>query len=341
MKLLIFTQEMDKNDAILGFFCGWVTRLSKEYESIHVICLEEGEHSLPENVTVYSLGKEEGVGKMGYVLHACQHLYSVRGEYDRVFVHMNQEYILLFGWYWKMKMIPVYMWRNHPYGNLLTHIAIGLSKKVFCTSTQSFTARFKKTVIMPVGVDTSVYKPNPAIGRKKNSICMIGRIAPIKNIDLALIAVKILIDSGFQTSLTIVGSCLERDREYYNSLKTFVSDNKLASYIIFIDEVAPSKIPDIYNEHRICLNLTQSGSFDKTIVESAACGLIPIVSNDSLRGLLPDSCITTSDPKKIANSIQEVLSTPTLLETQKELEKFSKEQSLGELMRKLVVEMNS
>jgi glycosyltransferase involved in cell wall biosynthesis len=340
MRLLIFTQKVDSEDPILGFFCGWITALSKEIDTIHIICLEEGEHDLPNNVTVYSLGKEQGANKMEYIIHFWEHLYVVSGLYDKVFIHMNQEYLLLGGLYWKLRQIPVYFWRNHPYGNFLTKIAVFLSTKVFCTSKESYTARFNNTIIMPAGINTKMFRPIQEIQRKKNSVCMVGRISPIKRIDLSLKAIKLLIDSGTQISLSIIGSPLKDDLLYFDSLKKYVVDNKLSSYIQFSDAVPQSQLPEIYSSYEICLNLTESGSFDKTIVESASCGAIPLVSNESLRGILPDSCLTQADAKSIADSIKNVLNAPVRLETNQELEKFAKSQSLDELVRRLIEEIN-
>jgi glycosyltransferase involved in cell wall biosynthesis len=339
-KLLIFTQKVDSQDSVLGFFCGWITAMAKNFESVHVICLEEGKHNLPKNVTVYSLGKEQGANKFEYFVHFWEHLYVIRGKYDRVFVHMNQEYVILGGLCWKLSGIPVYMWRNHPHGDFMTRIAVSLCSKVFCTSRESFTARFKKTTIMPVGIDTNVFKPVPDVVRKKNSICMVGRIAPIKGIEFSLEAVKLLIDSGTQISLSIIGSPLTKDEEYYLALKKYVTDNNLSSYVQFTDAVSPDKLPEIYSNHEICLNLTPAGSFDKTIVESASCGAIPLVSNNSLKGMLPNPCVTERNPETIAHSIQNVLNTSVRLETKQELLKFAKSQSLSELIDKLVEILN-
>ena len=119
-----------------------IEEFAKKAEEVIVICLYKGEVNLPKNVTVYSLGKEKGVSHFGYVINLYHYLFLIRGSYDRVFIHMNQEYILLAGLYWKIKKIPVYMWRNHPVGNILTHLAVWLSTKTFCTSTSSFVARF-------------------------------------------------------------------------------------------------------------------------------------------------------------------------------------------------------
>ncbi|MCR4280769.1 MAG: hypothetical protein NUV88_00330, partial [Candidatus Kaiserbacteria bacterium] len=59
MKLLITTQAIDLDDPIMGFFCRWVEEFSKHCASVHVICLKEGRRSLPANVQVHSLGKEQ------------------------------------------------------------------------------------------------------------------------------------------------------------------------------------------------------------------------------------------------------------------------------------------
>jgi len=340
MRLLVITQKIDKNDTVLGFFHGWVIELSKKVESIEVICLEKGVYELPGNVTVYSLGKEDGASKIKYVYNFYKYLNLISGSYDKVFVHMNQEYILLAGLYWKIKNIPVYLWRNHPVGGVFTKISIWFSNKVFCTSSQSFTAKYKKAVVMPAGIDTNVFKVLSGAVRKKYSICMVGRIAPIKHNDLAIYAIKDLVASGAQVTLTIVGSFLERDKNYVEFVKKYVEENSLSPRVYFLDGVEPSKISEIYSSHEICLNLTDSGSFDKTIVEAAACGAIPLVSNVSLKGLIPEECITEPDSNRIAQSINDLLQPHKRIEIQKELEGFVKTQSLEALLSKLINEIS-
>ncbi|KND49445.1 MAG: hypothetical protein AB198_00655 [Parcubacteria bacterium C7867-003] len=232
------------------------------------------------------------------------------------------------------------MWRNHAAGNLLTSIAVALCTKVFCTSSHSYTARFKKTVIMPAGIDTDAYKPVPGTVRKKYSVGMIGRVAPVKHVDLALEAMKEIVSSGGQVSLSIVGSYLDRDKDYYNSVRRFVEENNLSSHVTFQEGVPPSKLPEIYSSLEICLNLTDSGSFDKTIVESASCGAIPVVSNSSLKGIMPDACIAEPNAKSVAESIQKMLLPHERIAVQKDLEKFVESQSLSNMLNKVFLEIN-
>ena len=340
MKLLIFTQKVDKNDSTLGFFHTWIKEFAKKAESITVICLEKGEFDLSNNVTIYSLGKERGVSRLVYLKNLYHYLFLIRGSYDKVFVHMNQEYVLLAGLYWKIKNIPVYLWRNHPNGSFLTRIAVALSTKVFCTSKFSFVARYKKTVLMPVGNDLALFRPVAGIVRKKHSVCMLGRISPIKHIELALEAINQLVLSGAQITLTIIGSPGYKDRSYYNSLKKYITDHNLSSYIFLSEEVPFNKHPEIFSGYEINLNLTESGSFDKTILGGTSCGAIPLVSNLSLKDLLPKICITEPKPEAIADSLVKLLDPHVQVEIQKDLENFVKSQSLEALMEKLFVEIS-
>ncbi len=346
MKLLIFTQKVDPTDPVLGFFCNWLVSFAAQTESITVVCLEQSVdggdiQNLPKNVTVYSLGKSKDtkLSKLEYAVNFYSYLRTISGTYDRVFVHMNQEYVLLGGLYWKLKHIPVYFWRNHPRGSLLTRMAVGLSTKVFYTSPSSFTAQCAHSEIMPAGIDTAVFVAVPGVTRKKFSVCVVGRIAPIKHVDLALRATKWYIARGGQVSLTILGDFLAKDAGYYDSLKKFVEDNDLLLYVTFLPAVSPEKLPEIYSSHEVCLNLTESGSFDKTIVEAAACGAMPLVSNQSLTDILPPACLTTADPEQIADALKNIFDPHTQVELAPALAAFVDSQSLTKLTEKLFVEM--
>ena len=341
MKLLVFTQKIDKDDATLGFFHSWITHLASKIESIEVICLEKGNFSLPKNVTVYSLGKEDGVSSLKYIKNLYKYLFLIKNSYDRVFVHMNQEYVLLAGLYWKLKDIPVYMWRNHPKGSFLTSIAVMFSTKVFCTSKASFTARFSKTMIMPVGIDTNIFSHTEGAVRKKYSICMVGRISPIKYIELALEAVRNIVASGGQVSLSIIGNPTDRDTEYFSNLENYVLENNISTCVSFIKAVPQSQLPEIYNSHEICLNLTESGSFDKTIVEATACGAIPLVSNLSLQGILPDVCLVSNKVESIISGISKIFDPGVRVDIRKDLEKFVELNSLDNLVSDLIKEFSN
>ncbi|MHB9019331.1 MAG: glycosyltransferase, partial [Minisyncoccota bacterium] len=227
MKLLILTQKIDINDPILGFFHRWVEEFSKNCEKVTVICLEKGEYSLPENVKVLSLGKEslkikncklEIIKKFIYAINFYRYIWKERKNYDAVFVHMNQEYILL-GWkLWKLLGKKIMLWRNHPYGSLLTNFAVLVSDRVFCTSKYAYTAKFKKTEIMPVGIDTYLFKRRSEIKKIPNSVLFLGRISPIKNPDVLIESLNLLNKDRVDFNAFIVGDPLPKDKKYYDGL---------------------------------------------------------------------------------------------------------------------------
>jgi glycosyltransferase involved in cell wall biosynthesis len=307
MKLLIVTQKVDSDDPILGFFHNWILELSNKFEKISVICLEMGKYDLPENVKVFSLGKESKRSRIRYINNFFNLILGLHRDYDLVFVHMNQEYILLGGFIWKILGKKIYFWRNHQYGNFLTRIAVWLSNKVFCTSKFAFVTKYKKAEIMPVGIDTNLFKlgaESLGLETKKNKILFLGRMSSIKKPDLLVEALNILNRNGANFVCDFYGDSLIKEQNYYNSLKNKSKELGLEGKINFYKAVANYETPKIYGEHNIFVNLTPSGSFDKTILEASACGCVLVVTNKSLKGEIDERMIAENDnPKNIAEKI--------------------------------------
>jgi glycosyltransferase involved in cell wall biosynthesis len=307
MKLLIMTQKVDRDDPILGFFHGWIIELSKKFEKVSVICLEKGKFELPPNVTVYSLGKESGRSKIKYIKNFFNLILGLHKEYDSVFVHMNQEYVLLGGVFWKIMRKKVFMWRNHSKGNIFTKTSVWLLDKVFCTSKFAFVAKYKKTSIMPVGINTEMFKSeirNPKSETYKNKILFLSRISPIKRPNLLIEALGILKEKKHDFVCDFYGDALPKDSEYFYSLKKQVVKLNLENQVKFFGAVPNYETPKVYQNHEIFINLTPSGSFDKTILEAAACGCILVIANKSLSGEIDDDMIVEKEtPADIAEKI--------------------------------------
>ena len=313
MRLLILTQKIDANDPILGFFHRWVEEFSKHFERITVICLQKGEYNLPINVKVLSLGKENlkaksyqlsAYRKVGYILNFYKYIACERNNYDAVFVHMNQEYVILGGIFWKIFGKKIYMWRNHHSGSFLTDIASVFCNNVFCTSEYSYTAKYKKTVLMPVGVDIQKFKIKNQISRPqrqsaamagavkiKNSILFLGRIAPSKNAHIFIEALGLLKNKGVNFTANIYGDASPNDVSYFEKLKTRALELGLDELLKFHSGVPNHQTPEIYNSHEIFVNLSSSGMYDKTIFEAMTCGCLVIASNDNLKGNIDDRLV--------------------------------------------------
>jgi glycosyltransferase involved in cell wall biosynthesis len=304
MRLLICVQTVDlKDDPLMGFFHGWLVELAKHFESIHVICLREGEHHLPEHVHIHSLGKESGKSRLEYILRFYKHLFCIRGTYDRVFVHMNPHYVLMGGLYWKMQGTPIFFWRNHAKMNLMTRIAAGFSKNVFYTSSYACMSVFKHALQMPVGIDTHVFMSSTIKKetRLPKKILFLGRLSPVKRVELFIEAGTLL---GEAYELHVYGDDPSKEKKYGESLMAKAGPN-----VFFHPAVQNNDTPMVYHAHDLYVNLTPEGSMDKTVLEAIACGIPTLVANASFADVVPAQfCLDPVTKEQLAKKIVECTS---------------------------------
>ena len=315
MGLLICTQKIDRKDPVLGFFCNWVESLAKKFEKITVVCLHQGENNLPANVVVLPLVQEEtnnpGIKLFSQgrrIIRFYKFIWQARNNYDVVFVHMNSEYIILGSLFWRIWRKGTALWYNHAQGNIRAKIAARVSNKIFCTSTDSFMAKYKKTRIMPVGVDVEKFKPSETIRRRRNSILFLGRIAPIKKLDLLIEALHLLKSRGVSFTASIYGNPTAADENYYLDLKKSVRTAGLEREVSFYVGIPNYQTPAIYASHDIFVNLSPDGLYDKTIFEAMAAGNLVISAHSNLRSKIdPRLMLEERNSKKLAAVLETVL----------------------------------
>jgi glycosyltransferase involved in cell wall biosynthesis len=340
MRLLIVAQTVDRDDPVLGFFHVWIARLAEDFERVEVICLKEGKHEFPANVRVHSLGKEQGTkSRVAYARSFLSLVWKLRYDYDAVFVHMNQEYLLIAGWLWALLRKPAYLWRNHHDGSWLTDVAALFCKKVFCTSRFSYTAKYTKTVFMPVGVDTEYFKPDDAVTRDSNRILALGRLARSKRMDVLLEALALLPEARAD----IVGSPLAKDEVYVHGLRNLAQALDLGGRVFFSPGVRQEEAVVLYQQHGIFVNCSSSGMYDKTIFEAMASGCLVLASNKNLEGEVDDAYVfPEGDSGTLAKKLSFLLSLPEEERASRSavLRAYaSSHHSLQALMEKLALEL--
>lgn len=302
MKILVITQKVDLTDSTLGFFVEWLDSFSKNFEKVLTICLEIGSHNLSENVSVYSLGKEKGKSRLKYVVNFLYLIVSKRKSYDIVFIHMNQEYVILGFLIWKILGKKILFWRNHKEGSFITMISASLSDQVYYTSEQSFTSRYKHSRQMPVGI--SVPNINVKLAQPK-TILSLGRISPIKKIHLLVESLKLLSNYSKDFKCDVVGDPANKeDNLYYERIRNDAETLVSSGLLKFFPGVKHSHVKDLFQSHRFFINITPDGSLDKTIFEAMANGSIVITQNSFFKDIIPSECyLNELEPEKIAQKI--------------------------------------
>lgn len=315
--ILIITQKVDADDPILGFFHGWIEEFSKNYEKVIVICLCKGKYKLPSNVEILSLGKEEGVSKIKYIYRFYKYIWCKRNYYGNVFVHMNPEYVVLGGIFWKFFGKIILLWYIHPKSNKYLKIAHFFSDKILSAYQSSFPFLTRKLIATGHGIDINLFKRNLKEEKQSNSILYLGRISPIKNVNLLSGAVKILDQKKIDFTLDLFGDALEKDIDYINEIRKDLEKLRNEQKVSFFSSVPNKNVVAILNKHEVLVNLTSLGSLDKVILEAMACECLVITSNKLLEDILPASFFLAQNE---VNLLEEKIKSVLVLSEQQKTE---------------------
>lgn len=331
MKLLIVTQKVDENDDVLGFFHPWLKEFARYCEKVEVVCLFEGEHHLPANVRVHSLGKEKGANKLTQLLRFA--IYVLRLPYSAVFVHMNPIYVCLAGPWWRLTGRKIALWYTHKEVDLKLHLAALLTDFIATAAPESFNLASKKVRVLGHGIEISRFK-NPGILPIKNLVVSVGRITPIKHQDLLIEAVEILRERGRDIRVRYIGAPVyDSDVKYDADIKKAIDDYGLEEYVEFAGSMSYKNVAKEYWNAAISVNLLPTGGLDKAVFESLAAGTPALTTNFGFERLaLQGLVICNLDARVIAKNLGEMLANPLVVDVNKIAKDYSTEQIVSKIM---------
>jgi glycosyltransferase involved in cell wall biosynthesis len=199
--------------------------------------------------------------------------------------------------------------------------------------------------VFPLGVDTSYFKPNENLNLNKDpKLLYVGRIVEWKRIHLAIEAVKILVDHGFQNArLDIIGPVFSE--VYNNKLQELVIELNVKDNISFLGHKEHHELIPYFQEADLFTLPSDKETFGMVMIEAMACGT-PVAGIDCPGG--PKDVITNqkngllSSPDTYSEVIleyfqntgqQEVTKRNAILKVQKE---FSIEKTFKVLEKSLL-----
>ncbi len=314
MRVLMITQRLDERDWLVSVIPRWVNELARHVERLDVVALEIGEYTPPANVCLYSMGKEQGRGKLGKMLGFYRAVMPLIGRADAVFVHMIPRYAMLAAPLAMLAHKPMALWYTHRHAGLQLRLALALCNRVITASPESFPLHTDKLRVLGHGIDTEFYSPHPkplsihGEGLNDNSslplhsmergsggevsypaIIHVARLMPIKHQATLLRALA----TGIDAEVFIIGDVPQgQSTAYLDELKTLARELGVADRVTFTGGLPPEAVRDWYRRAAVAVNLSPSGLFDKAALESMAVGTPTIVSSaafDSLVGNHADS----------------------------------------------------
>ena len=135
---------------------------------------------------------------------------------------------------------------------------------------------------IPAGVDLDLFRPIPrdearrSLGiRESNVVLSVGRIEPLKGLDLLVQAMSMLNDLN-DTRLVIVGGRPERDDEL-NRLESIAAELGVADKTTFAGAVKQTELPAYYSAADVFVMPSYYESFGLVALEAMACGT-PVIA---------------------------------------------------------------
>ena len=187
-----------------------------------------------------------------------------------------------------------------------------------------YDAHPQKIKVIPAGVNLDTFKPvNQSIARQrvgiheKQVILYVGRIEPLKGIDVLLEAAALL-DRSDDIRVLIVGGSPGNDAEL-DRLKALTTELGIESMVTFTGAIKQNKLPDYYSAADVFVLPSHSESFGLAALEAMACGTPVVVSrvgglktfidNGETGYLVPWRC-----PEPFVQRLEMLLANPLLRE---------------------------
>ncbi|MEW6172000.1 MAG: glycosyltransferase family 4 protein [Bacillota bacterium] len=338
MRLLLFNLATDVDDPILGFTTRWIDALAKRVESIDVITMRAGRIEVPDNVKVYSVGKEKGYSEPRRVLEFYRHLSRIlkKNRIDVCFSHMIPEFSILAAPVLKAKRIPIVTWYAHPTANRRLRIAHYLSDQMVASLASAYPYKQDKLTVVGQGIDTDLFSPDGTFPEQPPIVLCAGRLSPAKDHPTLLKAAALLngnLESAFR--IVIIGAPAGPQGETYaRSLQDQVEELGLKKITSFEPAVPTAALPVWYRRCTVHVNLTPTGFGDKVAWEAMSCGRPCLVANEGFKQTLGELVnrllFRYGDEEDLAAKLRVFLSLPPA-----ELEQ------MGAYLRKNVIEYHS
>ncbi|MCC6905813.1 MAG: glycosyltransferase family 4 protein [Anaerolineae bacterium] len=290
MHVLMLTQKVSRADPLLGFAHGWITELASRVRRLTVICLEEGDHDLPGNVRVLSMGKERNRGRAGLLVGLIRALAQAVPQADVVFGHMIPRYTLVAAPFTRRYGLPIVQWYTHRNVTAELRIVHRLADRIVTASPESYGIPGEKVIVLGHGIDMAAYA---AVERapRPGHILAVGRLSPIKNYEVLLDAFALLLarTGHGETHLTIAGGPTpEHGEAYARSLYERAERLGITRQVSFLGAVPHDRVAALYAVATATTNLCPTGGVDKAVLESFAAGVPAVVHNATFLPLLAE-----------------------------------------------------
>lgn len=285
-RLLVFNLRTDADDHILGFTTNWLNELALYYEHVDVLTTHKERLAVADNVTVYSTGRERGLGRIQQLLNFYGILARLLAQYryDACFAHMQPLFAAMAGVLLTLRGVKLTTWYTHRQLNKQVRMATRLSYRVVSAVPSSFPIDTPKLRAIGHGITSDFFTPTDEPKHQPPRIVYVARLTEIKQQHVLIEAAKDL-----SCEIVLVGDIPDGYEDSYKQrLLQIVDDSDMQNKVIFAGAQTAEQVRDWYGSATIAINLSPVGLFDKAALEAMACAIPVVVSNPAFSSLTGD-----------------------------------------------------
>lgn len=267
----------------------WVRALAAEprIKHLHVITPRVRTFELPPNVTVHDNPRGRGGRLLGTALPFYRAALSIHEPLDFYFIVQGGPYPAFLLPVRLATRTPVYQWKAHPaVSRRMRFYASYCDDLVFTATPSSLPLQIPNRRVVGHGIDLELFQPE--MRTRDRHLLVLGRIAPIKRIELAIDIVAAAEREGHAWPLDVIGPTSRSARAYLTQLQDQVRQLGVSDLVTFKGATSHADVPHLLSRYRAMLSLSHT-AFDKAVGEAMACGLPVLTTNPSvLEDLPPD-----------------------------------------------------
>lgn len=320
MHLVFVTQQLDRDDPILGATVAKVRALAERVAELDVLCLGYGAHDLPANVRVTSFGAPTRFRRgLRYerVLAAV-----LRRRPDALLAHMCPIYLVLAAPMAKPLRVPLLLWYTHWTLDRTLRAATRLADAALSVERLSYPLDSEKVISLGHGIDTEEFAPSSGTGGSSDGglrLLALGRTSPSKGFMTLLDAVGRVRADGLGATLELRGpSSTNEERAHREELLRRMRALGLEDSVRLEPPLPRPQVPALLRGFDALVNptrgQTRGGALDKVVYESAASAVPVIACNphfvDFLGGLPVELHFRSADPEDLAAKLTAFAASP-------------------------------
>jgi len=281
------TQVLDAGHPSLGATVAKARALAERVDELVVFAAHAAPGALPANARFRSFDAPAQALR-GARFEGSLGLELARGRPVAVLAHMSPIYAILAAPLARPLGVPVLLWFTQQGAGRKLALAERLSDVVLSVDRRSVPLASAKVRAIGHGIDPAEF---PCVHHEPAGplrLLSVGRYSEAKRHDVAIRALRALVDRGVDASLTVCGpEATARDAGVRGSLGTLVGELRLEERVALRGEVPRDELPRVFAAADVLVNATAGGSADKVVFEAALACLPLCAASPVFDPLLP------------------------------------------------------